>query len=151
MRDRESKELGAPAIAIGGLRIWVHGRQFSDSDDYWDVNWLRVTAHCGAPGAEVWVSGAIIHLSELAGWLRESELMGQTLVGNATLKCMEPELQVEMEMRNEGKMSMIVHITPNNLAQQHQFNFDLDQSYLPNVINGCRDILSRYPVKGTRN
>ena len=149
--NEKAKQLGRPAIAIGPLQIWVHGRQFPDSDDYWDGNWLLVTAHCGAAGAEVWVSGAIIHLGELAGWLEESERMSQTLAGEAALKCMEPGLRVEMEMRNAGKMSMTVHITPDNMTQRHEFQFDLDQSYLPNLISGCRDVLSKYPVIGTMN
>jgi hypothetical protein len=44
-------KLGAPNLELEGLQIWVHGRQFPDSNDYWDGNWLRVTAHCGRNSA----------------------------------------------------------------------------------------------------
>jgi hypothetical protein len=53
-----------------------------------------------------------------------------------------------MEMKNAGQMLMIVNITPDNLAQAHEFKFELDQSYLPNVITGCREVLGKYPLKG---
>ena len=44
--------LGEPDIKLAGLQIWVHGRQFPDSDDYWDGNWLYVTRPGGRLGRE---------------------------------------------------------------------------------------------------
>jgi hypothetical protein len=52
--------LGPPALQVVGFQLWIHGRQFPDAQDCWDGNWLRVTAHCGANGATVWASGAIV-------------------------------------------------------------------------------------------
>jgi hypothetical protein len=66
-------KLGTPDLKLEGLQIWVHGMQFPDAADYWDGNWLRVTAHCGGSGASVFATGSIIHLSELDRWLVESE------------------------------------------------------------------------------
>jgi len=149
MSERDAKHFGPPTIVVGGLRIWVHGRQYPDTEDYWDGNWLRVTVLCGASGAEVRVSGAIIHLGEVAEWLSGTESLHQKLTGSAALKCVEPELHVEMEMTKHGQLVMTVNITPDNLTQQHEFKFDLDQSYLPNVIRACREVLSKYPLKGT--
>ena len=149
MSEREAKNFGPPAIAVGGLQIWVHGRQFPESEDYWDGNWLRVTANCGAAGADVWVSGAIIHLSELAEWLSGSERLQKELTGSARLNCMEPELHVDMEMKSAGQLLVTVNITPDNLTQRHEFKFDLDQSYLPNLISGCHQVLNNYPIMGT--
>ena len=56
-------------IKLAGLSLWVHWRQFEAARDYWDGNWLRVTAHLRAPGARVWTTGSIIHLAELERWL----------------------------------------------------------------------------------
>ncbi len=63
--DKYREKLGEPDIELAGLRIWVHGRQFPDNEDYWDANWLNITA-CGAQGATVRVSGNIIQLPEIA-------------------------------------------------------------------------------------
>jgi hypothetical protein len=36
--------LGEPDIKISGLEIWIHGNQFPDENDYWDGNWMDITA-----------------------------------------------------------------------------------------------------------
>jgi hypothetical protein len=51
-----------PDVKIVGLRTWVHCREFESSDDYWDGNWLRVTARCEADGAVVEESEPPLHL-----------------------------------------------------------------------------------------
>jgi hypothetical protein len=76
--DDQIALLGLPGIALAGLQIWVQGRQFPDAQDYWDGNWLDVTVHCGGEGASVWVSGSIIHLSELLDWRDQTKQMRQT-------------------------------------------------------------------------
>ncbi|MFC4159857.1 hypothetical protein [Chitinimonas lacunae] len=47
MNLRELEALGEPDLLIAGLRVWIHGSQFPNAVDYWDGNWLRVTAYCG--------------------------------------------------------------------------------------------------------
>ena len=93
--------LGLPDLQVAGLRLWVHGRQFPTADDYWDGNWLHVTVHCAAPGASVWVSGPLIHLSEIAHFLRGAEAMHTALQGEARLvkKLMRPHTHSIAEAR----------------------------------------------------
>ena len=66
MADIDS--LGAPSLKLGTFVLWVHGRQYPDSEDAWDGNWLNVTAHCGASGSRVVVSGAVLDTASLARW-----------------------------------------------------------------------------------
>lgn len=141
------EKLGTPDLQLSGLQIWIHGRQFPSVEDYWDGNWINVTAHCGAEGASVWVSGNIIHLSEIRHLLTGIESMYKELKGKAELPCMEPELSVVLEAKNLGQIEMVVDITPNNLCQSHKFIFEVDQSYLPKLITECEAVLSKYPVK----
>jgi hypothetical protein len=149
MKPKYCKDnFGEPSIEIVGLQIWIHGKQFADSEDYWDGNWLNVTAHCGAENAEVWVSGSILHLSELKSWLEDLESVNANLSGEASLDCMEPELNVEMKIQPLGHILMKVEITPDNLTQFHSFEFETDQSYLPVLIKNLKKVLEKYPVKG---
>jgi hypothetical protein len=60
--------LGEPDLKFAGFQIWIHGRQLPDNQDYYDGNWLRVTAHCGASGASVWAQGAILMVTDIAGF-----------------------------------------------------------------------------------
>lgn len=130
-----SAKLGAPDLKLEGLQIWIHGRQFPDSGDYWDGNWLRVTASCGGNGASVFATGSIIHLSELDRWLVETEELLKNLDGDAKLACMEPALS----------------ITPDHMTQRHWFQFEIDQSYLPPFVKQCQSILQAYQIKGSRD
>ncbi|PYS66814.1 MAG: hypothetical protein DMF69_24965, partial [Acidobacteria bacterium] len=116
--------------------------------DYWDGNWLNVTAHCGGQGADVWTSGAILQVPDLIGWLAALEEMNQTLSGAADLVSLEPELSVELKMNGLGQIQAKVEITPDPMTQQHSFEFELDQSYLESLIASLRSLLATYPVKG---
>jgi hypothetical protein len=144
-----AKQLGTPDIKLNGLQIWVHGRQFPDANDYWDGNWLRITAHCGTHGADVWTTGPILNLPALVSWLAELEDLNRSLSGEANLVPLEPELSVTLTAGQLGQISMEVEITPDNVMQEHTFRFNVDQSYLAPVIESCRRIVAEYPVRGT--
>ena len=144
-------KLGTPDLKLEGLQIWIHGRQFSDAADYWDGNWLRVTAHCGGSGASVFATGSIIHLSELDRWRVESEELLKNLSGEAKLACMEPALSVTLKSGSLGHIVMEVSITPDHMSQRHWFQFEIDQSYLPPLVKQCQSILDVYPIKGSRD
>lgn len=95
----------------------------------------------------MWVTGNIIHLSEIFHFVTDLEKLHSTLQGKAKLACMEPELCVKLAAKNAGHIEMVVAITPDNLAQAHRFTFVIDQSFLPGAISGCKKILDRYPMR----
>lgn len=148
MDERHQHTLGEPHIKLSGLQIWVQRRQFPDSNDYWDGNWLQVVTHCGASGSNVWVSGPILHLSEIKSWQDSIEKLYKTLSGEANLNCMEPELYVSLKSKKLGQIEMEVQITPEHLSQEHRYTFMLDQSYLKPLLASCKRILKEYPIKG---
>jgi len=149
MDDRMFERLGAPHLKLEGLQIWVHGRQFPDAHDYWDGNWLRVTAHCGGSGASVFVTGSFIHLGELDRWLIEAQTLQRDLNGEAKLACIEPELSVSLKCIL-GQIAMEVQITPDHMTQRHSFQFGIDQTYLIPLIDQCQSILDEYPIRNSR-
>lgn len=141
------QQLGDPDIKLAGLSIWVHQRQFPNSTDYWDGNWLVVTASCEASGAIVWTKGPIIHLPEIERLMTSAQQMHASLSGTAELGCIEPELDFRLNMTGQGRIEMEVNITSDHLVQEHCFRFELDQSYLPKLVNDCAKVLAKYPVK----
>jgi hypothetical protein len=132
------------------LQIWIHGRQFENSQDYWDGNWLQVTAHCGAAGADVWTTGPIVDVPAIQGWHTASKQLLETLKGEARLECFESELGVILKAESLGHIKMEVFITPDFISQQHSFLFEIDQSYLNLLIAQCQTILKRYPIRGSQ-
>lgn len=145
--NQKIEKLGKPNIQICGLQIWIHSYQFPNSNDDLDSDWLNVTAHCGKDGATVWVSGSIIRSSEIYSWSKESESLYENLAGKAVLSCIEPELEVTINGVTPGKFEMVVKITPDHLSQEHMFTFELDQSYLPDLISSCKNVLKEFPIK----
>ena len=127
--------------------LWVLGRRFPDANDYWDGNWLNVRARVEAPGALVEAQGAIVFAPELAEFVKQLETLYTTLVGEAALRCMEPNLQVAIQGDSLGHVAVTLMITPDHMTQSHEFKFDLDQTYLGPFLNGCRSVLSRWPVR----
>lgn len=140
--------LGPPAIHVAGLQLWVHGRQFPDSFDSWDGNWLNVSAHCQALGSSVWASGPLIMATDVAHWLKQCHLLYEGGDGDAKLQPLEPNLAVTISALDQlGHLEMRVEITPHHMTQWHRVSFEIDQSYLPSLMRQCRAILEEYPVR----
>ena len=135
-----------PDIKLAGLSVWVSSREFPDSDDYWDGNWLHVHIHVEADGASVQVSGPCVRTDEIEEFTEQLALLHRDLRGTANLACMEPYLAAKVTCGTLGGVQVEVEVTPDHLAQSHRFLFGLDQSYLPAVLSGCRDVLHRFPV-----
>jgi len=145
-------DLGEPDLKLAAFQLWVHGREFPEAEDYYDGNWLRVTAHCGASGASVWAQGAILMVTDIA---RFSEGCAALLNGDstsATLDPLEPELSLSLQAADQlGHVRAMVEITPDHLAQAHRFEFEIDQSYLPDIIRQCSAIVQEYPIRGQQD
>jgi hypothetical protein len=136
-----------PDLKLGGFSLWVFGYQYPGANDYWDRNWLNVRARVEAPGALVEAQGAIVTAPELAEFVKQLETLYTTLVGEAALRCMEPNLQVAIRGGSLGHVTVKLMITPDHMTQSHEFEFDLDQTYLGPFLDGCRSVLSRWPVR----
>lgn len=145
-------DLGEPDVKIAGFQLWVHGRQFPEADDYYDGNWLRVTAHCGASGASVWAQGAILMVTDVAGFGEGCAAMLSGEMKSADLAPVEPELKVSLESTDSvGHICARVEITPDHLRQSHWFEFEIDQSYLTGIIKQCSEIMKEYPIRGQQD
>jgi hypothetical protein len=139
-----------PDLKLGGLSLWAEARERPDDDDYWDGNWLIIRARVEAPGSLVELRGPWLRNDEVASFLAEVEAMSISLQGKAALAPIEPAIKATLEMGSLGQISVYVEATPDHLEQQHSFRFGFDQSYLPEIIRGCREILLKFPIKGSR-
>lgn len=143
--------LGDPDLKVAGFQLWVHERQFSESQDYYDGNWLCVTAHCGAAGASAWVQGAILTVIDIASFGERCAALLNGKTKSAALHPLEPELKLLLEAVDRlGHIRVRVDITPDTLVQAHHFEFEIDLSYLPGIIAQCSAIVRNYPIRGQR-
>jgi hypothetical protein len=146
--EAEMRGQNDPDISVGGLMLWIHNRQFPDSTDYWDGNWVNSTARMSANGARVEVAAPFIHLGEIRRWHEEITKLSETLSGTAELAPMEPELKVAMRCDSLGHVTVEVEMTPNVISQKHWFEFEIDQSYLPALVKDLERVLEEFPVRG---
>ena len=139
-----------PSIKLGPLAIWVFGRQFPNATDYWDGNWLTVTARCEGSGSRVEVTGSFLHLGEISQWQDSLEKFYRTLDGFVELPTIEPTLKVKLEGHSPttGHLKCTVEITGNHMSESHRFLFDSDQSYLLGVVGQLAEVLRQYPIIG---
>ena len=147
MSFRNLEAPGPPQLEIASLRVWVHGREFPNAHDYWDGNWLRVTACCSNPNSKVQTQGPIIHLAEISRLGFSLKQLYKSLKGQAALECIEPNLNVSLVAGNTGHIEVRISITPDQLTEEHLFIETIDQSYLPPMIAACENILKLYPIR----
>ena len=150
MKKTYVKDLREPDLSFSGFKMWIFGRQFPESSDSWDGNWLVARAFCESIGSQTLVQGPIIHLSEIHQWLADLKKLHAAVQGEAALQCMEPYLKAKVVLDKIGNGELIVNITPDHLKEKHEFIFEVDQSYLPKVISDLKAIIENYPIKGTQ-
>jgi hypothetical protein len=117
--------LEEPDIKLAGFSVWVFDREFPEANDFWDGNWLNVRVRMEAPGAIVEATGKILRNTELEAFADELASLESTLVGEARLKCMEPNLGVELKATTRGQIDVTVNLTPDHMVQSHKFRFGL--------------------------
>jgi len=137
----------APDLAVGDLCVWICGRQFPEAQDYWDGNWLDVRAAVDTGHTSVRASGTFLHLGEIRQFHDQLELLASSLAGTAALKPMEPNIEVDLVGNGRGQIDVTIRLTHDHLSELHEFRDGFDQTYLADVIAGCRAILSRYPLR----
>lgn len=148
MNESEVGKYGTPDIKIAGLQIWVHGYQFEEADNNDDRNWLRVSAHCGANGASVWVSGSYLQAYDIVKLASDAEKLYKKEIKEIEMSPLEPELGITIKAIDSlGHLELTIEITPDHLSQEHNFKFEIDQSYLPALVSQCRDLLELYPCR----
>jgi hypothetical protein len=148
LSEKAIESLGTPSLEMAGFQLWIHSRQFPESNDHWDGNWLNVSAHCGAAGASIWACGSIITTMDIEGFSTACERLHERMADGATIDPAEPNLHVSLRATDGlGHIKMLVQITQDHMSQKHELSFEIDQSYLPEIVSQCHTILEKFPVR----
>ena len=134
-------------VTLAGFHLWILGREFPRSKDYWDGNWILVKVVCKSQTSRTQAIGTFIHLPELSGWRKELKRLYRRVHGDAELKCMEPVLNAKVSLDKRGAGTFTVNITPDHMKEQHQYVFEIDQSYLRSVISQLTSVLKKHSIR----
>jgi hypothetical protein len=126
-----------PDIKLGGLSIRINS---GPQDEH---GWLNVTVRCEGNYGQARIHGDIMTLGDFARWLEELVEMNSTLSGNAELYSTESAVHVLMSINKMGQIATEVEIGSFDgmHEEKHLFQFQTDQSYLPNLILQLRENL----------
>ena len=152
---RQSGRVTELAVVIGHeahehVVIRVLGRMHPGALDRWDGNWLRSPIEISVGGFSGVVSGAGLRGDELRTLRRGLENLYETLSGTASLESMEQWL----DLRFEGDGSGRIEVT--GTARDHHgvgwnalhFALEIDQTFLPPIIDSLKAIEASYEVLG---
>jgi hypothetical protein len=139
-----------PDFELAGFALWVHGWERQESADFWDANWLDITARYRSSFTTVTVSGTIILSLDIEVALAQITKLNETLSGCATFETTEPGFKLSLKAGSRGQLELVVEITPDVVDEKHEFQAEIDQSYLPAALVGLEGILARYSPRGDR-
>lgn len=130
------------------LELDVIGRSHPDCLDYWDGNWITTYLKIDIPGYHVSFP-AHLRTDELEMFLDGLKEMNKMLKGKAELNNMDSYLHFECIMDKFGKITWTIDtVYPPAFGAKLHFDFQSDQSYLPNLIKELNEILILFPVIG---
>ena len=143
------ESLGEPDLTLPGFQLWMHRREFPDAHDYFDGNVLHTTARAEAEGCSILVRELLLEVWWFERFGEACAALHRGESERATLDPWEPNLCLSLQTSDRpGHLEMQLELTPDHLAQVHQFTSEIDQSHLPEVVRACEAIVEKYPVRG---
>lgn len=137
------------------IYVEVLSRARPGATDYWDGNWLNTVVEVTA-GPWRGSYRASLRADEFAEFRNQLQaLYEDTGIKQAQFHSMEPWLQLSLErsdrlghLRVAGRAQAEPFFEGHNLLQ---FVLELDQTYLPRVIDELEAIVNEFPVIGSPN
>lgn len=130
------------------IEIDILAREYPNSCDYWDGNWLVSNVKIEIPGYNVNFN-ASLRADEISEFMKGLMLMHRNLSGEAKLTSLESYIHLEGEIDKLGQIHWFGETCyPAGSGAVLTFEVDSDQSYLKDLIKELEDISYVYPVIG---
>jgi hypothetical protein len=130
------------------VEIDVLAREYPNSSDYWDGNWVISTVKVEIPGYYVDFN-ASLRTDDIRDFVNDLKLMNRHLSGKAILKNLDSFIHFEGEMNKLGHIEWSGETCyPGGSGALLTFEFVSNQSYLEGLIKELEDITYVYPVIG---
>lgn len=128
------------------VEIDIIAREYPNSFDYWDGNWVISNVKVEIPGYYVDFI-ASLRTDDIRDFLNDLKLMNKDLSGKAILKNLDSFIYFECEMDKLGHIEWSGETCyPTGSGAVLSFEFVSNQSYLDDLIKELENIISLYPV-----
>lgn len=151
MTDEDTRP--PPTVRLGHegldhITIRILGRMHPDAEDYWDGNWLVTPLSISVGGftAEI---GAGLRSEELRSFREGLQRLQASLAGQAKLVSMEGWLDLRVDVAASGRLVVAGQSRDRLGSSANELSFsitELDQSYLPVIIEDLQEAERRFPV-----
>ena len=143
------KKYGKPQICIMGLNIWILGREFPESKDYEEGNWLNVIVECEDSKTHACTSGPLLVITELEYWGKQCcEFLIQP---NKEITLISDGFQfwVDIKMNSEENLTFDVHMYNEEDEDKEDikdFYFQISKLDIEFFIEQIKKVLIDYPI-----
>ena len=131
-------------LNLAGFEMTILGRQFPDSHDVWDGNWLNVV--CKYQNSEA--TGPFLSVGEIADFQSKLKQTKAGKIDYAEVEIMEPELSLALSNTADRQMLFKVQLLPDDKKQFEHCEFKINQNEIAAAIEQCQTILQAYPLRG---
>lgn len=142
--------IGTCGMRFGGelehIALNVSGREFPNSTDFWDANWLICTVEIAVGAFRGRVEG-MIRTEEVEGFREQLLRLNDGLNGEAEFATMEEWLSLRLIGDGRGHIETICQLgdapgSGNTLTCR----LSMDQTFLPPLMQELSELLKAYPV-----
>ncbi len=130
------------------VEIDVLAREYPNSSDYWDGNWVLSNVKVYIPGYYVDFN-ASLRTDDIRDFFTDLKAMNRNLAGKAILKNLDSFIHLEGEMDKLGHIKWSGETCyPAGSGAVLTFEFTSNQSYLEDLIKELEKITYEYSVIG---
>lgn len=132
----------------GNIVVDIKRRNYPDSDDYWDGNWLNANITVTVPGYHASFNSDL-RAEEIRSFLNDLTHMNQSLNGHAKFHSMEEMIQFDGQINKVGQIEWKGRTTyPAGTGTTLSFNLFSDQSFLTDLICELEAVVNEFPMEG---
>lgn len=140
------EKYGEPDLKICDFEMWIYDYEFPRSKESNNDNWLITSASCRSMYSYSCIHGPILQTSTISYFLNDLKKMYDTLKGAAELPVIEPNLSLGLYLHSPSLIEVKVNMSQEHSLEDHTYTYEIDQSYLPQIIRQLKNILSKYPL-----
>lgn len=147
------KAEAAPDLRLKGFRLWVHGREFPEAQDYLTADWLIISAelHTGHGWARVQRSACVMasDFANFLSWANQADSGAQVSCWELTLENLVERKLHWTFSRTAGGLKAIFTLTANPAREWHRVCLDVQETEWQEFKAQLRRLVEHYVMSFT--